>query len=305
MLRINGLDDLVLHLSTALLASVGCSVPCGLPLRLAVRQNTLTFHDLDAAQFGRYRVGINTAVWVFRLGTTLIDTGPPNQRREVLAFAQEKPLDRIVLTHHHEDHSGNAAPLAEALEVLVLAPPRTIPFVRSGFPVQPYRRLFWGKPTWMTPAPLPQTLRLGGGLHLHSIHAPGHAPDMVCLLIPERGWLFSADLFVARTLRYFREDECLDTLIESTRTVLAHDFDTLLCAHRGVVEDGKTKLGQKLGNLVALREQIQALGAEGLPPAEITRRVLGSDGLVGRVSLGHFSKRNLVQNVLAHADLGR
>src|SRR5207247_1893328 len=53
------------------------------------------------------------------------------------------------------------------------------------------------------------------------IHTPGHATDHVALFEPERGWLFSGDLYLAPRLRYLRADEDVYAMMNSLRRVLA------------------------------------------------------------------------------------
>ncbi len=48
-------------------------------------------------------------VHFYRLGRLIIDTGQSRMRREAVDIATSGPVDAVLLTHHHEDHSGNAA----------------------------------------------------------------------------------------------------------------------------------------------------------------------------------------------------
>jgi glyoxylase-like metal-dependent hydrolase (beta-lactamase superfamily II) len=136
-----------------------------------------------------------------------------------------------------------------------------------------------------------------GSLRLQTIHTPGHSPDHVCLFEPERQWLFTGDLFLAERLRYLRSDEDLDALMASLSAVSRLPVREVFCAHRGPVQGGVAALRRKLEWLQALRERILELVREGLPEAEITRRVVGREGPLTWISGGRFSARNFVRAV--------
>ncbi|MCP4655736.1 MAG: MBL fold metallo-hydrolase [bacterium] len=256
-------------------------------------------HDgVEGIRVGRFPSHINTTTIVYRFGTTVIDTGPPNQWRAVRRFLEERPVSRVLVTHHHEDHSGNLAAIRELLDPEIFAPPAAVALLAEGFPLRLYQHLFWGRPRRVRPEPVPDVLEIDQGRSLQALPTPGHSADMTCYLEPERGWLFTGDLFIARRSRYLREDEDLPALVASLRRVLDLDFATVFCGHRGVVPAGKEALRAKLVFLETFCERVQELRGEGRNVAEITRILLGGKNLPDRFTGSHFSKRNLIKACL-------
>ena len=102
--------------------------------------------------------GTNTYV----AGGTVVDPGPDDERhlRNILAAG---PVERIVLTHRHPDHTSGAGRLSELAGAPVLA-----------FGVG-----------------LSDGERVGD---LVTVHTPGHAPDHLCFWHPASRTLFSGDL---------------------------------------------------------------------------------------------------------------
>ena len=258
---------------------------------------SFSYRDLDARRVGRVNLGVNTSFVVYRLGDTLIDTGPSNQWKFVKPFVQEKPLRQLLLTHHHEDHSGNAGAIHALTGVQPLAPEKTVEILKRGFRIPPLQKLIWGSAGRADAAPLPETVTIGGE-PVQPIFTPGHAKDMTCYLLPDRGWLFSADLYIANYLKLLRSDEHIPTLLESIERVLQMDFEVILCPHRGVVEEGKVRLREKYDFLIDLSERAQALRDEEIAPLEITRQLLGREPLTSILSGYNFSKRNLIASCL-------
>src|SRR5207247_663863 len=132
-------------------------------------------------------------------------------------------------------------------------------------------------------------------------HPPGHATDHVALFEPERGWLFSGDLYLAPRLRYLRADEDVYAMMDSLRRVLALEPRVLFCQHRGRVEQGAARLRDKLDFLVELGERIHELHGRGWSHAAIARALPGSDFLWRVWTGGDFSKRNFVRAFLRTA----
>lgn len=252
---------------------------------------------------GRFGLGLNVKVLCYRIGRTLIDTGPPNQwrhvRRFVTAEADDPGLDRVLLTHHHEDHAGNAARIQELLDVPVYAPAASRERLRTGYPQETYRWLVWGAPRPVETDPVPDTLSLADGTPLRTIPAPGHSDDMVCYLAADYGLLFGADLYVTRRPEYLRSAENAPVLIDSLHEVLEHDFHTLLCSHKGVVEAGRQALSEKAKYLEALSGVVQRRHRyDKLGVSAIVDEILGREGGLYWCTGGDFSKHNLIASLL-------
>jgi glyoxylase-like metal-dependent hydrolase (beta-lactamase superfamily II) len=123
----------------------------------------------------------------------------------------------------------------------------------------------------------------------------------VALFEPERGWLFSGDLYLAPRLRYLRADEDVYAMMDSLRRALALEPRVLFCQHRGRVEQGAARLRDKLDFLVELGGRIHDLHGRGWGNAAIARALPGCD-LFWRVwTGGDFSKRNVVRAFLRTA----
>lgn len=260
---------------------------------MSIREQ-IKWQDVEGLRVGRYGNRVNTTCILWRLGTTLIDTGPANQWPFVRDFASAKPLEQVIATHHHEDHAGNLSRFRELDMERVEAPSKSLAFLADGFPLQAYRRIVWGRPARMHAEPLANPCELSDGGRLEPILLPGHSPDMTCLLDHSRGLLFGADLYVGGRLRYLRQDENLNGIIASLERILTYNFDTLLCSHRGIVRPGKEKLAAKLDHLEELRATARKLHGDGRSIGSITRSLLGAEDFVSAASMGHFSKHNLI-----------
>ena len=248
---------------------------------------------------GRYGASLSTNAICYRIGRTLIDTGPPNQwrhvRRFVKAEAEEAGIDRILLTHHHEDHGGNARRVQELLDVPVYAPEASLHRLREGFSIETYRWVVWGRPAPVEAEPVPPTMTLADGTTLRTVPAPGHSDDMVCYLAEKHGLLFTADLYISPQPQYLRYDEDSQRLIHSLHDVLNHEFDTVLCG-----QSGRAALKKKVKYLEALCGVVQRrYRSDKLSVGDITEEILGSEGMLYYISGGDFSKRNLVASCLA------
>ena len=259
-------------------------------------------HDeIEGIRVGRFASKINTTCIVYRIGSTVIDTGPPNQWRAVRRFLAERRVRRVVITHHHEDHSGNLGPIRNAMKPEIYSPPEGLTPLREGYGLRLYQKLIWGRPDRVRPEPMPEEIEIGNGRALRALPSPGHSTDMTCYLEPQRGRLFTGDLFISQKTRYLREDENLRDQIDSLHRILELDFDTVFCSHKGVVRSGTERLRAKLDFLESLCERVRELSSQGRSLREITRTLLGHEGGISWLSGFHFSKRNLVRACLAVA----
>jgi len=258
----------------------------------------IEYHEIEGIRVGRFGSRINTTCIVYRIGSTVIDTGPPNQWRTVRRFLEEREVHRVIITHHHEDHSGNLGPIRRNLKPEIYSPQTGIAPLSEGFVLRPYQKVIWGRPERVRPEVMPDEIEIGNGRSLRALPSPGHSTDMTCYFEPQRGWLFTGDLFISQRARHMRADEDVRAHIESLRRILALDFETVFCSHRGVVRSGKEALRSKLDFLENLCERVRQLRNEGRSASEITRSLLGRENLMSWMTGLHFSKRNLIRACL-------
>lgn len=226
---------------------------------------------------------------------TLIDTGPPRTGRELATWAEGQTIAQIANTHHHEDHVGGNAYLPHLPAV---APPETVARLARAPRIPTYRRVTFGQPRPARAEPMGETMATRHH-QLQVIATPGHAFDHVVLWLPERGWLFSADLFLMERARYIRRRDDLDVWMDSLRRVLAYEFDTMFCSHAGRVADAHEAIRRKLAFWEELRGEVQGLAARGFSVRAIRRRLLGRERFITYWSGGDYSKQNLVRALLA------
>lgn len=258
----------------------------------------IEFEQVEGLRVGRYGKAINTACTLYRVGETVIDTGPGNVWRAIRPWLATKPVKRLLLTHHHEDHAGNAGRIEALFQPEVFSHPLTADLVTHGFPLPLYRWFFWGKPKRLKqrPNPYPASIQTDDGFTFVAIPAPGHAEDLVAILEPHHGWLFTGDLFISSRPKYTRRVEDPNLEIESLRNILKYDFKTVFCAHRCVLEEGRHHLRQKLSYLVTLREQVRHYTQIGDSVSDITQRLLGKEEMLRYFSFGEFAKRYFIES---------
>lgn len=237
-------------------------------------------------------------VIVYRLGDLLIDCGQSHMAAPLMDILEKRPPKRVLLTHYHEDHSGNAAALAHRFGARILGHPRTAAKLADGFSIRPYQHYIWGKAKPASVDPLPDTVEIDE-YRLRPIHTPGHSADHVVYLEEENGWLFSGDIYLGSRIKFFRADETFADQIASLKTLLALDFDALLCAHNPVPKEGKKPLAEKLAFLEEFYGRIGDLRQRGLSPRAIVRRLdPGLDRLARFITIGNVSFPNMVRAAL-------
>jgi glyoxylase-like metal-dependent hydrolase (beta-lactamase superfamily II) len=227
----------------------------------------------------------------------LIDTGCLATASELTAWCRERGVRQIVNTHHHEDHSGGDGVLQKALGLSVAVPPQAIPILADFPRLQFYRRIIWGQPGNVAAEPLGSVVETDH-YRFEVIPTPGHCPEHICLFEPEQGWLLSGDLFIHERVRYLRDDEDARATLESLRRVLALRPRLLICSYAGMIEDACAAIERKIAYWESLAEQAQTLQRQRLSLRAISDRLLGREGMMTRVTGGHFAKINLIRSLL-------
>jgi len=187
---------------------------------------------------------------------TLIDTGTPGGagrlRAAVSAAGHDvRDVGRIVLTHRHADHAGNAAELARGSGAAVHVSPPEAPYVRDGReqprprPATPLGRALVPYVKLALPWTLPRIEvqeTLIDGVHIgpfRVVATPGHTEGHVALLWEERGILFAGDA-AAHLIRLGPHPAADDPARaeQSFRSLAELDFDTAYFGHGRALHAG-------------------------------------------------------------------
>ncbi len=241
-------------------------------------------------------------VYCYLLGNLMVDTGQAHMQTEVLKIAGDHHIRRVFLTHHHEDHSGNAAAIKRANQAGVFGHSLTKSKMATAFRILPYQKYVWGKSKPLRMAAFPDRIETTLG-EMVPVPTPGHSKDHTAYLLKDAGVLFSGDLYLSDTIKYFRADEDLGAQIASLRRVLDLDFDTLLCSHFPRLENGKRRIEKKLAFLETLYGNVTRLRAKGYPAKRIFKTLnLKEDYFTKYFCFGNVSMLNGVRSIIRHLE---
>ena len=229
-------------------------------------------------------------VSVFRIRGTLVDTGFSRVRDELATALESHPIDRAVVTHWHEDHSGNLGLLADR-RIPTLVTPRTGELVPGTRSLPFYRWAIWGSPSQ---SPLPPT---SDSLDLEIIPTPGHSEDHIALWDPSSETVFGGDLFLGvRACTIHPSEDPYATLV-SVRRVLELRPKRFFDAHRGSIADPVGTLTAKADWLATALGEVERGLDRGDSDVRIRSQVLGGEDGTTWVSGGQMSKLNFVRAV--------
>jgi glyoxylase-like metal-dependent hydrolase (beta-lactamase superfamily II) len=229
----------------------------------------------------------------------LIDTGSPRAAHEFLAALGDLRIERIVNTHHHEDHVGANALLQQRYSVPILAPTLTLPYLADPrlLRLQPYRVFFWGWPEPCQAEPLGDVVETSRH-RFEVIPTPGHSPDHVSFYEPNEGWLFAGDAYVGGRDKVLRPDSDIGAIIASLKLLRSRPAQRMFPGSGNAVSDPAEALGRKIAYFEELDEQVRAMHCDGRTPPQIARQLLGPTPFITYVTMGHFTTTNLVKSYL-------
>ncbi|MHA6259563.1 MBL fold metallo-hydrolase [Sporosarcina sp. CAU 1771] len=203
-------------------------------------------------------------------------------------------IDRIILTHHHSDHTGLVNRITNSQEIPVYAPALSIPRLkrdekflseRIDFFEQLYNEMGCGA---AGNEHIQKLKRSKDENHKHRIHAdviplvgfdnivslqvietPGHSPDHLVFFDQESKWLFGGDLLLSRISsnaivepdQQFNRLPTLVQYINSLQTCLLLDVEVVFPGHGPLIYDHKKlittrldKINEKAGRILKLIE---------------------------------------------------
>jgi len=231
-------------------------------------------------------IGYDVSAYLVR--GVLVDLGFPLVARAVGRYLTRARLDGILITHHHEDHGGNAE-LAARMGIPIGASDATVALLQVPERLALHRRVIWGNPP-----PLRTPIKRFSSDALRLVPTPGHAPDHHIVWDAERETIFGGDLFLGVKVRAAHSDERPRELVRSLRHAAALRPRRFFDAHRGLVRDPVAALVAKADWLEDTIGAIERRIAEGWSNREIARAVLGREDLAYWVSRGSMSRVTFV-----------
>ena len=236
-------------------------------------------------------------VYSFYQDGVLIDCGAHALRKYFMSFFEQLAIDRVVITHAHEDHDGCAKYLNEK-DIPVYLHEMSIGKSTKRADYLFYRKFFWGVRPPYHALPHEETFE-SRQYKWRVIPTPGHAPDHVSFLNESTGQLFSGDLFVTPRTKLILREESIPQIVKSIETVLALDFGEMYCNHAGYVKDGKRALEAKLYYLKELTEKVQSMAAAGQTVDEIHAHLFPRKYQIIKVSGGEWHSKNIITSILS------
>jgi len=215
----------------------------------------------------------------------VVDPGSPypDQQAVLDEVLAQVPIELVVLTHHHGDHTGGAAALAARWGAPIAAHPATA------------RRLA-GR--------VEVTRLLEDGELVHgaiSVHTPGHAEGHLCFAIGTS--IIAGDMVAGLgTILIDPSEGDMTQYLASLERLLARPAMQLLPAHGPVITDGPGKLREYLAHRRMREERVaSALGATPATVAELLPQAYGDTPH----ALWPLAERSLLAHLLKLARDGR
>lgn len=236
-------------------------------------------------------------VYFFKLDNLLIDTGALRIRWMIPEFkGKDIPTD-ILVTHFHEDHTGNLAYFIKKYGAKAYGHEETIKIMHHGFAILPYERVMFGhaEPAEMQALPTPLQF---GKYNFNAYHTPGHSHDHMAYHEPNQGWLFSGDLYVADRIKVWRKTENLQEQITSLERLCELDFDALICNHNPQWTNGKKRLQAKLEYFRLFYGRVKNCYTKGYSVSETMKELDLKESILLRiVTADDVAVRHMVQSV--------
>ncbi|MFP3153840.1 MBL fold metallo-hydrolase [Lachnospiraceae bacterium ZAX-1] len=257
---------------------------------------TSIYNDISIAKVICPSIGTKIIVFLYNVDGLLIDTGPACKEEELEKWFTAQHITQVALTHSHEDHTGNAPWIQQQLKIPIYLQSGAIPSCHEEGVYPNYRKETFGGRKSFHPKPLPEIIKTDNYI-FEVLDTPGHTIYHNCFYEKSQGWLFTGDLFIsARPFICFYEENCRQ-LIDTIERLLKLDFDTVFCAHAGVVENGKAMLEKKYNYLKKLQERVIKMREVGKTDKEIDAEINKGGFRFTSDTCGEWSTYNIIRTL--------
>ena len=222
----------------------------------------------------------------------VIDPGPLIDRHvDAILAAAAAPIQWILVTHTHPDHSPAAGRLAEltGAEQLGIPAPDGAHQDRT---FQPDRVLSDGDQL------------LTDEFELAALHTPGHASNHLCFLHARSRWLFTGDHIInGSTVVINPPDGSMGDYLASLRRLRREDIDTLAPGHGAPIDDPVAAIDALLAH--RLRREAKVIKhLAGMPGATLSQLVVAVYDEIDP-AIHSLAERSLLAHLLKLEEDGR
>lgn len=234
------------------------------------------------------------SVYFYFIDGLLIDTGSYNFRS--ISVIKKLDIKQVAITHLHRDHCGMVPWISRNYQVPIYF------YDGKEHNVTVSHVLFNEHRAVSCAKPYPDVIQTTNFEFL-PIFTPGHTADHICLYEPEQGWLFTGDLYVTPQPKVCLRTESIAQYISSLKRVIKLDFQTVFCAHQGVIKNGHQALMNKLEYLEMVQFEAKQLYEAGYDTRMITKTLFPKKARLELLTLGAFSSTHFVRSCLnEHVD---
>ncbi|MFW9832286.1 MAG: MBL fold metallo-hydrolase, partial [Candidatus Thorarchaeota archaeon] len=205
-------------------------------------------------------LGDQAIMWVFayQVDDVVFDGGCANAIPELRAFLAKRDVNRVFVTHLHEDHYGGCA--AFLPKASLYAGPRTIEAIEDPYEIPEFFQWVWGKPNPIQDVEaMPSEIPVGE-LTFEVVDLSGHCEEMVGFWEPEKRWLFSADAVPLASKKHIAmAEENVPKMIRRMREIQQMGVKILFDGHRGPISNPQNHIQTRIDYLTELQRKIQDL----------------------------------------------
>jgi len=256
---------------------------------------------------------------VFLIDGLLIDAGAPGGVKDLRKFVKsldsENMIEKCVITHNHEDHSGGGRMLQEEFSIPIFASKLAVPLLMKEKTYPDYRKMTWGVNYQPFQAkPLGDSIISKSGKYIFDVlEMPGHAPELVTLIERKQQWAFITDAVMPKYQLIFGKDtdipEDISLIFQSINKLynftIGMDNLRLFTSGKGVFK-GRSFLKDRLNEIKILHLKAHRFQNEakkkGLQDKQLLRYVLKKmfkrENFVGTLTRGGLSHKNLIESLL-------
>ncbi|MCP4678411.1 MAG: MBL fold metallo-hydrolase [Deltaproteobacteria bacterium] len=244
-------------------------------------------------------------VMCYLVGDILIDTGFFHVRDALDRYLSQRKPATILLTHHHEDHAGNAGVLAWTHDCPVYLRNPGSRFGEGMASLNRYRRVWWGAPEPYEPLEMPE--EISSGKHrIRSIPIPGHSTTHTAFFDETSGYVFVGDLFVTGGVTAVMSHENPFESAGSLRRVAALSPTRMFTGHRKAMNRPAAALIDKAEKIEAAAKRVITLHREGMGNRRILHQVFRDgylkDQFMAALTGGEFSRACFIRACIRHAE---